>query len=74
MAGIVDDKGVQWEHCNFCAAWVRLPNLGYLKPSKAHPHGADICVKCVDAGLRAKKFRFGYVVPAPEWKRVRVAA
>lgn len=71
MAGVIID-GIQWEHCNKCGTMVKMSNLGYIKPTPANPYGMDICVKCVDAGLRGKLFKFSQVVPAKDWKRVLV--
>ena len=73
MAGVIDGNGVQWERCNACAKWVTTDNLGYVKPSPTHPHGQDLCVSCVDKGLRQRLFRFSAVVPAPKWRRVLTA-
>lgn len=68
MSGVIDDNGVQWEHCNDCGKFVRLTNLGYLKPSEAYPHGKDLCVRCVDAGIQGRQYLFHNIVPASSWK------
>lgn len=68
MSGVIDDKGQQWEHCNGCGAFVKFPqNLGYEKPTKAHSCGRDLCVKCVDLGIRGGKIKFRNIVPASSW-------
>ena len=68
MSGIIDEKGVQWEHCNQCGRLVRLSNLGYLPPNKVHKHGLDLCIDCVN-GLSQSMLR--KVQPAIEWKAVQ---
>jgi len=67
MSGVVVD-GQQWEHCNKCARFVRFPqDLGYEVPTEQYNCGRDLCVKCVDAGIRAGEIRFEDIVPAPSW-------
>jgi NAD-dependent SIR2 family protein deacetylase len=73
MSGVIDSKGRQWEHCNVCGKLVMMEDLGYVKPSKTHQHGQDICVTCVDAAIRAGRVRFGQIVPAKNWKRAKIA-
>ena len=62
MAGVIDEHGVQWEHCSQCAKWIRLENLGYEKPSLAHPHGRDLCMQCTNLAPDIEQ-----IVPASEW-------
>ena len=64
MSGVIDDKGQQWEHCCDCGKLVRMDNLGYLPPSKAHPHGLDLCLHCVGK-LSQKDVR--RIKPAASW-------
>lgn len=72
MAGVIDEKGQQWERCSKCREFHKIEDLGYLRPTKEHPNGLDLCVKCVDAGLRADSWKFGQIQPAKGWKRVHV--
>lgn len=73
MSGVVID-GQQWEHCNACGEFRRFPqDLGHEKPSSVHLYGRMLCVKCVDAGLRAGTIKFRQITPASSWKRVKVA-
>jgi hypothetical protein len=69
VSGVIVD-GQQWEHCNCCGKFVRFPqNLGYEKPSEFNNNRSrDICVKCVDTGIRAGDIDFDDIVPADEWK------
>lgn len=71
MSGVIDDNGVQWEHCNGCGKWVRIDNLGYLQPTAQHGSGLDLCVDCVDTLLRTRIVKFKQVTPAPSWRRSR---
>lgn len=76
MSGVIID-GVQWERCNDCSEWVRYSprcNLGYLKPNAQHPHGRDLCAKCVDAGIRFGKYDFDNIVPAETWRVYEVTS
>lgn len=67
MSGVVID-GVQWEHCAGCRDWVRIENLGFLKPTKARPHQhADLCVECVDTLIQTRVARFEDIIPARTW-------
>jgi hypothetical protein len=66
--GVIDERGVQWEHCNVCGKMVRLDNLGTVLGIAGKPC-LDICVACVDAGLRARRWRFKQIIPAAEWQR-----
>ena len=66
MSGIIDDAGRQWEHCNVCTRFVLINNLGYLPPNKAHKHGQDICISCVNE-LPQKDIK--RVIPAANWKK-----
>jgi len=68
MSGVIDDKGVQWGHCNECGDFVRLTDLGYQPPSKAHPHGRDLCIRCVNA---LPQWHLARVKPAPGWLEKR---
>ncbi len=62
MSGVIDEKGMQWEHCNICGKLVRLTNLGYERPSTAYPHGRDIGICCI-----SKVPDIEQVNPAPTW-------
>lgn len=68
MSGVILDDGVQWEHCNVCAGWVRLEDLGYEPPTPAFTYGRDICIKCTNA-LPQRALR--RIKPAPGWKAQR---
>ncbi|MGV0986778.1 MAG: hypothetical protein ACOYB2_19700 [Limnohabitans sp.] len=46
MSGVIDENGVQWEHCNVCGAFVRIEELLYEDPTPAHPYGLDVCPTC----------------------------
>jgi len=46
MAGVIDSKGVQWEHCGECRKWVRFDQLWYEHPTEKHKHGRDLCSNC----------------------------
>ena len=48
MSGVIDGKGVQWEHCNLCGEWIKISMLGYEPPSKEYDCGRDICIKCTN--------------------------
>lgn len=64
MAGVIDEKGIQWERCNCCAKWVRLDNLGYLPPDSANESGHDLCIACVN---KLDQVQLGRVIPAASW-------
>ena len=66
MAGIIDEKGIQWERCTCCNKWARIDNLGYAPPSKQHPHGQDLCITCVN-NLPQQQLR--KIQPATSWKQ-----
>lgn len=70
MAGVITD-GVQWEHCNGCGEYVRLTNLGWLKPTAKQPHGLDLCVRCVDTLIRTRIAKFSEIKPAQSWRVTR---
>ena len=61
MSGVIDENGVQWEHCNVCGEMVRLDNLGYLPKSEEHV-GVDICLACTNKSEWLEE-----VVPAKKW-------
>lgn len=69
MSGIIDNNGIQWEHCNVCGASTELSNLGYLPPNKNYAHGLDICIKCVNT-LSQSDIR--KVIPSTSWQRKEV--
>jgi len=64
MSGVILEDGVQWEHCNVCAKWVRLDNLGYMKPSKKNPYGLNICMDCTN---KLSQWHLVRVIPATRW-------
>ena len=64
MAGIIDERGVQWEHCSCCGKLVRLSNMGYQPKSRTYPHGRDLCIDCVNALPQTQLRR---VQPAADW-------
>ena len=68
MSGVIDNNGQQWEHCTACSKYVRIDDLGFLKPglSPAFPHGADLCIQCVVADDALVQM----VIPARTWKPV----
>lgn len=65
MSGVVDEHGVQWEHCNGCDRFVRLTNLGYEPPSETFKYGRMLCIKCTN-----KHSNIESIQPAPDWKPV----
>jgi len=74
MSGVIDDNGQQWEHCNGCEEWVKLEDLGYLRPSKKLLHGADLCVDCVDFLIRTERVAFEDITPADSWQTYEAEA
>jgi hypothetical protein len=46
MSGVLDDNGIQWEHCNICSKWVDIDYLMYEEPTTDHPYGLDLCHEC----------------------------
>lgn len=46
MAGVIDNSGQQWEHCNNCGDWTKIQSLRYEQPSDGHPYGRDLCAFC----------------------------
>lgn len=46
MSGVIDEQGIQWEHCNICGDFERIDQLQYDPPSTSYPHGRDVCRKC----------------------------
>lgn len=46
MSGVIDNNGVQWEHCNECTNYVRIDLLMYEQPSADHKYGRDLCKTC----------------------------
>ena len=73
MAGVIDENGIQWERCNCCGRFVRLEDdMGYEYPSAKHPYGRDLCVNCVDAGIRNGSIEFDTIRPASSWQTYEV--
>lgn len=64
MSGVVDAAGVQWEHCNACAKFIPMKDMGYLKPNKEHEHGLDLCIDCANKLDDEDWFN---VVPSRNW-------
>lgn len=62
MSGVIDDKGIQWEHCNVCGKWVRLDDLGLDPTDTHHKGGCDICLECVN-----KHPNIEAIQPAKAW-------
>ena len=62
MSGIIDDAGVQWEHCNICTKFVQLDRLGFEHPSPDYQYGRMVCIKCID-----KVVDIELVDPAASW-------
>ena len=60
--GIIDDNGVQWEHCSICTQFTRYNLLGYEPPSEQYEHGRDICIDCTN-----KHPDIESIEPAPGW-------
>lgn len=46
MAGVIDERGQQWEHCNACGDFVKLQDLQYEPKSESYPYGRDLCIRC----------------------------
>lgn len=70
MSGVIVD-GVQWEHCNECGKFVRLENLGFLKPDKNGNGSKDVCLTCVQKMLVRNQRLFSRIVPAASWTKTR---
>jgi hypothetical protein len=63
MAGVIDDRGQQWEHCHTCNDFVRFPqNLGYTEGYKAH-----ICISCAN---KLPQEQLETVIKAPSWRLI----
>lgn len=58
MSGVIDDNGVQWEHCNECGKWVRYHHLKYEPPSRDHKYGRDLCPECYQKFLDAAEEQY----------------
>lgn len=48
MSGVIDENGVQWEHCAVCGEFVRIEDLLYEPPSVRFKYGRDIGPCCWD--------------------------
>src|SRR6185369_12352940 len=55
MSGVIDENGVQWQHCHICRGWVRIQDLLYEEPSDAHPYGRDIGPCCKSKANNAQR-------------------
>lgn len=64
MSGVIDENGVQWEHCTACAKFVKIDDLGYEPPLKATPCGRDLCLSCVN---KLPYGRLRRIRPAAGW-------
>ena len=64
MSGVIDENGTQWEHCNLCGEFVKLPELGYEKPTKRWPYGRMVCIQCVP---RLSQWAIRRMVPGEGW-------
>lgn len=64
MSGVIDENGVQWEHCHGCLGegtpdysergkWVRIDDLVYERPSIEFPYGRDLCWECGEKSQKA---------------------
>ena len=62
MSGVIDENGIQWEHCNCCSKFARLDNLGYEPPTTEFKHGRDICLACTN-----KHPNIESIEPAKSW-------
>lgn len=62
MSGVIDENGVQWEHCNVCTKWVKIQDLGYEPPSAEYDCGRDICLECTN-----KHPNIEIIIPAKGW-------
>ena len=62
MGGVIDGKGVQWEHCNGCGKMVKLSELEYEQPSKENPHGRDLCKDCMKKPLTHEEFEAAMLI------------
>jgi hypothetical protein len=69
MSGVIDDRGVQWEHCSLCHKFVRLTNLGYVPPHIHPPYGQDICMECTNMHPQIES-----IIPAKSWIAEREGA
>lgn len=48
MSGVIDENGVQWEHCGVCGEFVDIRTLSYEQPSERFKYGRDIGPCCVN--------------------------
>ena len=62
MSGVIDDDGVQWERCDFCAKWQRLDNLGYEPPTREHKYGRMVGLCCINNVPDIEA-----IEPSPRW-------
>ena len=69
MSGVLDKYG-QWERCNGCGEYVLIDHLGYEQPKAGHPHGRDLCIKCVVKGVEAETIDINHIVPSVHWTPV----
>lgn len=47
MAGMLDDRGQQWEHCNHCAKHVKIQDLTTgFSPKWPEFNFVDLCPAC----------------------------
>jgi hypothetical protein len=46
MSGVIDDNGIQWEHCNSCGKFVEIDHLFYEYPNNVNLNGRDLCEDC----------------------------
>lgn len=68
MAGVIDSKGQQWEHCNVCGDFVKIQNLGFLRPSKPGLlDSLDVCMKCANEMLLKDQKLFRRIDPGQGW-------
>lgn len=62
MAGVIDENGQQWEHCNECGEFVRIEDLGFQPHSEKLNGPCDICIKCANQASNLEA-----IVPSPRW-------
>lgn len=72
MSGVIDADGTQWEHCCACKGLFKMKNLGYQKPTAEFKYGRDLCITCVDKGIRSGEIKFEEVQPAETWQVTEV--
>lgn len=67
MSGVIDQHGVQWEHCCACEKFIRMEDLGYQRPCAKYKYGRDLCIDCVRTGIESGEIEFDEIQPSHNW-------